>query len=93
VGIFLPAFLFVAASGPLVRRIRTSKAARAAIDGLNAASLSLMAVVCWQLAREAIVDWPSALLSAAAAVALVRWGVNSALLVVVGAMIGLLLRH
>jgi chromate transporter len=55
-GIFLPAFIFVAVSGPLVRRIRQSRIAGAALDGVIVASLALMAVVTWQLGRAAIVD-------------------------------------
>ena len=45
VGIFLPAFFFVAVSGPLVTRIRRSATAATFLDGVNAASLALMAVV------------------------------------------------
>ncbi len=49
VGIFLPAFLLVAASGPLVPRIRKSTLAGAFLDGVNVGSLALMGVVTWQL--------------------------------------------
>src|SRR5215218_2901760 len=44
-GIFLPAFVFVAASGVLLPRLRGSPSARAALDGVNVASLALMVVV------------------------------------------------
>jgi len=44
VGIFLPAFVFVAASGPLVPRLRRSRLVGAFLDGINVASLALMAV-------------------------------------------------
>src|SRR6202007_1424678 len=44
IGIFLPAFFFVAVSGPLIPRIRKSETAGAFLDGVNAASLSLMTV-------------------------------------------------
>ena len=44
-GIFLPAFFFVAVSGPLIPRLRESEVAGAFLDGLNVASLALMAVV------------------------------------------------
>ena len=44
-GIFLPAFFFVAVSGPLVPRLRRSAIAGAFLDGLNVASMALMAVV------------------------------------------------
>ena len=56
VGIFLPGFVLVALSGPLVPRIRRSATAGAVLDGVNAASLALMAVVSFQLARAALVD-------------------------------------
>jgi chromate transporter len=56
VGIFLPAFLLVAASGPLVPRIRKSKIAGAFLDRVNVGSLALMAEVSWQLGRTSVVD-------------------------------------
>ena len=52
VGIFLPAFVFVALSGPLVPRIRRSPVAGAFLDGVNVASIALMALVTAQLARR-----------------------------------------
>ncbi|HEY0969569.1 MAG TPA: chromate efflux transporter [Gemmatimonadales bacterium] len=89
VGIFLPAFLFVAISGPLVPRLRRSTVAGAALDGVNAASLALMAVVTVQLAAAALVDVVTVLLALTGAVLLVRWRINSAWLVVGGAAVGL----
>jgi chromate transporter len=88
-GIFLPAFVFVALSGPLVPRLRSSRAASGFLDGVNAASLALMAVVTAQIGREAIVDAPTVLIAVAAGVALVRWKVSSVWLIAGGAAIGL----
>ncbi|HWJ23117.1 MAG TPA: chromate efflux transporter [Gemmatimonadaceae bacterium] len=88
-GIFLPAFVFVAISGPLVPRMRRSRVAGAVLDGVNVASLALMAVVTWALARAALVDALTWALAALAAVALIRFRVNSAWLVIGGAFIGL----
>jgi chromate transporter len=90
-GIFLPAFVFVAVSGPLVPRIRRSRIAGAALDGVNVASLALMAVVTWQLGRAAIVDVPTALLAIAAGSLLFTRRVGSAWLVAGGGVAGLLL--
>jgi chromate transporter len=90
IGIFLPAFVFVALSGPLVLRIRGSAVAGAFLDGVNVASLALMAVVTFQLAQAAIVDWITVLLAASSAFLLVRYKVNSAWLVMGGAVAGLL---
>lgn len=89
-GISLPAFAFVALSGPLVPRLRRSRLAGAALDGLNAASLALMAVVSWQLGRAALVDALTAALAALSGVLLLRYRVNSAWLVLGGAAAGAL---
>jgi chromate transporter len=87
-GIFLPAFFFVAVSGPLVPRIRRSPLAGSFLDGVNAASLALMAVVAWQLSRAAVVDWLTITLAAGAACCLLRFKLNSAWLVAGGALVG-----
>jgi chromate transporter len=87
-GIFLPAFVFVAISGPLVPRIRASPSAGAVLDGVNVASLALMAAVALELGRAAIVDVPTAVLAAVGAVALIRYRLNSAWLVLDGAIVG-----
>jgi chromate transporter len=88
-GIFLPAFLFVAVSGPLVTWLRRSPIAGAFLDGVNVASLALMTVVTWHLGRSALVDLSAVLLAAASALLLVRFRVNSAWLVLGGAVLGL----
>lgn len=90
IGIFLPAFVFVALTAPVLARLRTDATLRSALDGLNAASLALMAVVCAPLAREAFArPWLAAALFAVSYAALVRWRVNSACLVLAGAIVGL----
>jgi chromate transporter len=89
VGIFLPAFLLVAASGPLIPRIRRSKIAGAFLDGVNVGSLALMAYVSWQLGRASLVDWITVGLAMVSAVALFRWRVNSAWLILGGALVGI----
>jgi chromate transporter len=90
VGIFLPAFLFVALSAPLLPRLRASHTAGAVLDGINVASLALMALVTWQLARAAFVDWFTLLLGIASAVALIRYRhINSAWLVLAAGVLGI----
>lgn len=91
VGIFLPAFVFVALSGPIVARIRRSAAAGAFLDGVNAASLALMAVVTWRLATQVMVDVPSAAIASAAAAASLLLDLNVAWLIAGGAVAGYLL--
>jgi chromate transporter len=90
IGIFLPAFVFVALSGPLVPRIRQSRVAGSVLDGVNAASVALMAVVSWQLGRAALVGPMTIALAAASLVVLVRWRINSVWLIAAGGAIGLL---
>lgn len=83
-GIFLPSFVFVAATHRLVPRIRSSPLASALLDGVNAAALGLMAAVTWHLVRTAIVDPLTLGLALVSAVLLIRWRVSSALLVAGG---------
>jgi chromate transporter len=90
-GIFLPAFVFVALSGPLIPWLRRSPMAGAALDGVNVASLALMAVVTWQLARAAVVGLPTAAMALVSLVLLLRFRINSAWLVAAGALLGLVL--
>jgi chromate transporter len=87
-GIFLPAFVFVAISGPLIPRLRASRDASAFLDGVNVASLALMAVVTIQLGHAALIDLSTVLLAVAAAVLLVRFKVNATWLVLGGASAG-----
>jgi chromate transporter len=91
-GIFLPAFLFVAISGPLVPRIRRSPWASALLDGVNVAALGLMAAVTWELGLSAIVDWLTGGIAVVGAIVLLRYRINSIWLVLGGALMGLLLK-
>jgi len=88
-GIFLPAFVFVALSGPLIPRLRASPWTGALLDGANAASLGLMAAVTWQLARAAFTDWFTVGLGLTSALLLFRWRVPATWLLVGGAAAGL----
>jgi chromate transporter len=90
-GIFLPAFVFVAASAPLIPRLRRSPLAARALDGLNAGSLALMAVVTARLGTDAIRDVWTAAIAVSAAILLFRRRVNATWLVLGGAAIGVVL--
>ena len=91
IGIFLPAFVLVAISAPLIPKIRSSRTAGAALDGINVASVALMAVVTWQLASSALVDWITVALALLSAVVLFRFPhLNSAWLVAGAGVIGAL---
>ncbi|MGZ8599118.1 MAG: chromate efflux transporter [Actinomycetota bacterium] len=88
-GIFLPSFVFVALTAPVLPRIRASRWLGAALDGVNVAAVGLMAGVTWQLAVDAIVDVPAAVLTVVAGAVLLRWRPNAAWLVLGGAVAGL----
>lgn len=90
-GIFLPSFIFVLLSNPLIPRLRESKPASAFLDGVNIVALGLMAAVTWQLGRAAITDAPSLALALLAGLLYFRYRVNSAWLVLGAALAGLLL--
>jgi len=92
VGIFLPGFIFVALSGPLIPRMRRSPMVAAALDGVVAGSLALMAVVTWQLGRASIGDWTTLAIFAVSLIALLRFRVNSAWLIGAAAVVGLVMR-
>jgi len=87
-GIFLPAFIFVALSGPLVPRLRASSGAALFLDGVNVASLALMAVVTARLGHAAIIDGPTLACFVTAVLLLVRFKLNSTWLVFGGAAVG-----
>jgi len=89
-GIFLPSFIFVAISNPLIPRIRNSVWFSALLDGVNVASLSLMAAVAWQLGRSCLTDMFTIIISIISFVLLIRFKVNSTWLIIGGALIGIL---
>jgi chromate transporter len=86
-GIFLPAFVFVALSGPLVPWMRKHAFAGGLLDGINVASMALMAVVTWQLGRASIIDLTTAVVAVVAVGALVL-RVNSLWMLLAGAIVG-----
>jgi chromate transporter len=89
-GIFLPSFVFVAISNPLIPRIRNSAWVSSLLDGVNAASLGLMAAVTWQLGRASLTDPLTILVALGSFVLLIWFKVNSTWLVTGGGLIGLL---
>ncbi len=91
-GIFLPGFVLVAVSGPLIPRLRRSRVVAAALDGVVAGSLALMAVVTWQLGKASIVDWTTLAVFGASLIGLLRLRVNSAWVVAAAAVLGWMIR-
>jgi len=87
-GIFFPSFVFVALSNPVIPRLRRSPWAAGFLDGVNVASLGLMATVTWQLGRAALVDAVTVGLALVATVLVFRLRLNSAWLVLGGGLVG-----
>jgi len=88
-GIFLPSFLLVWLINPWVAQLRQVTWISGFLDGVNAASLGLMAVVTYRLTQTALVDGLTIMLTIVSAVAIVRFKINSAWLVLVGGAVGL----
>jgi chromate transporter len=91
-GIFVPGFVFVAISGPLIPKLRRSPAAGAVLDGVVVGSLALIAVVAWQLGKAAIRDWLTISILAVSVIAIFRLKINSAWLILGAAMVGWIAR-
>jgi chromate transporter len=90
VGIFLPAFVFVAVTGPLISRLRESPILAGLLDGANVVSLALMAGVTWQLGRDSIFEPIPALIAFVSLVLLFRAEINPVWLMIGGGVIGVI---
>jgi chromate transporter len=89
-GIFLPSFVLVALSNPLIPRLRQSPLASALLDGVNAASAGLMAAVTIQLGRASLIDPLSIVVALVSFLLLWRTKINATWLVLAGGVLGLL---
>jgi chromate transporter len=89
---FLPAFVYAGVTAKLLPKLRKSAVASAFLDGVSAAALALMAVVGWQFARAAIVNMSAIVLMVFGAVLVFQCKVNSAWLVLGGAIVGIVPR-
>lgn len=90
VGIFLPGFVLVALSRPLLGLVRRSATAGVFLDGVNAAALGLMAVVSLQLARTALIDVLTVALALSSGLLLIKYKTNPTWLILGSALLGAL---
>lgn len=90
-GIFLPSFIFVAALGLVLPRLRRSRWMAAFLDAVNMSSVALMAAVTVTLSVSTLTSWPAWVIALAAAGAGLHWKVNATWLVLGGAVVGRLL--
>jgi chromate transporter len=86
--IFLPSFVFVALLSRILGWAKSSPWARAFLDGVNVASLGLMAGVTWQLGRTGVVDVFTIALAVISLVLVLRFKVNSVWVILGGAVLG-----
>ncbi len=87
-GIFLPAFVAVAVTAPLVHRMRTSPRLAVLLDGVNAAALALMTTVVITMTRSLAFDlWTLGILGGAS-VLLLTTRIGSGWLLLLGALLG-----
>ena len=92
IGIFLPSFVFVALLKPLVRFMRNSTLFAHFLDAVNVASVAVIIAVAFEMGRETITDWQTIVIAVASII--LPFGfrkVNSALVVIGGALLGYLL--
>ncbi|MDB5104198.1 MAG: chromate transporter, chromate ion transporter family [Fibrobacteres bacterium] len=88
-GIFLPAFVFVAVSNPWIPRLRESKAMGGFLDGVNTASIALMAGAAWETGKASVVDGTTAGLAVLALYLLFRRNAPGTLLIAGGGLMGI----
>ncbi|MER3376395.1 MAG: chromate efflux transporter [Allomuricauda sp.] len=92
VGIFLPSFVFVAILNPFVPKMRKSKVIAAFLDAVNIAAIAVIVAVCVEMGKDTLTDWRTILIAVMSLAAVfVFKKVNSAFIVVGGALAGYLL--
>ncbi|MGR3856816.1 chromate efflux transporter [Chryseobacterium indologenes] len=90
--IFLPSFIFVALSGPFVNKMRNSATFSSFLNGVNVASVALILSVCITMGIDSITDWKTTLIACISiAVVFGLKKINSAFVVIGGALLGFLL--
>lgn len=89
-GIFAPAFLFVALSAPFISALRRSRWTAPVLDGLNVASLSLMAGAALILARGTVNSIYGILVFGVSLALLIKFKINSAWLILAAGIFGFL---
>ena len=92
IAIFLPGFIFVAISQPLIPKLRNSRPLSGILDGIVIASFGLMSAVTWQLAQTSLVDIQTTVIGLVTLAILIIWRPNSTWLILAGAALGWLLR-
>jgi chromate transporter len=92
VGVFLPSFVYVLVSGPLIPKLKRIPLTKNFLSGVNAAALALVTSVGLQLGMTAVCDYLTASIATVSLIILVRYQCNPTLLLLVAAALGCILR-
>ncbi len=87
-GMFLPSFLISMALSAIVPHLRRSHWVAAFMDAVNLSAIGLMASVAVKLGVATLTDWSTVAIALLAAAAAIRFKLNSAWLVLGGALLG-----
>jgi len=90
VGIFLPSFLLVGLVFPWFEKLRKNPILSIVLDGVNVASIALMAAVTVKLGLATLIGWQSILIFLVSAALLIKTKINSTWLILAGSIIGIL---
>jgi chromate transporter len=92
VGIFLPSFVFVVLLNKMMHLLDKATWFKFFLDGVNVASVAVIAAVCWQMGNDIFVDWRAVIIASASFILLISYPkINSAFVVVFGSIAGYLL--
>lgn len=91
IGVFLPVYLFVVIPFPWFDRISANRRVKAFVVGVTAAASGAIAGACLVLARRAIVDVPTLLITLAALGVTWRFRIPEPVLIAIGATAGVVI--
>ncbi|EPH11265.1 chromate transporter [Myroides odoratimimus CCUG 12700] len=92
VAIFLPSFILVALLNPLMKKLRNSKGLSVFLDAVNVASVALIVAVCITMTRDVLLNWQTLVITLLSGILVFKFKkVNSAFIVLVGALLGYIL--
>lgn len=89
IAIFLPSFIFVALLNPLVKKMRNSRLFSTFLDAVNVASIAIIAAICLEMGKEAIIDWRTVFIAVLSIVVTFNFNkINNAFVVLGGSVSG-----
>jgi len=94
IGIFLPSFVLVGLLSSLVKKMRNSKTFAVFLDAVNVASVALIISICFVMGKDTITDWRTIAIALLSIFITFRYNkINSAFIVLGGALLGYLFYH